>query len=128
MLRGHSNIETEGDRAEAPHAPDLTPLFDRACVFVASLRYGTGVKCKLGRSLLHGLSLFATSIGAMGMDLVDGEHTLIADDPYRFGSQVVRLPRDAALWTQLQGQGRALAQSAFSVESIREKVADLFHV
>jgi O-antigen biosynthesis protein len=108
--------------------PDLTPLFDGARVFVAPLRYGAGVKCKLGQSLLHGLPAVTTSIGAEGMNLVDGQHALIADEPDIFASQVVRLLRDDALWTYLQAQGRALAQSAFSVESTRQKVADLFHV
>jgi O-antigen biosynthesis protein len=106
--------------------PDLTPLFDSARVFIAPLRYGAGVKCKIGQSLLHGLPVVTTSIGAEGMNLVDGEHALIADDPDIFAGQVMRLLRDDGLWAHLQSQGRALAQSAFSIESIREKMAELF--
>jgi O-antigen biosynthesis protein len=108
--------------------PDLKPLFDSARVFVAPLRYGAGVKGKVGQSLVHGLPVITTSIGAEGMNLLDGEHALIADDADSFASQVVRLVRDDALWTRLQAQGRAFARSNFSVESIREKVEDLFHV
>jgi O-antigen biosynthesis protein len=106
--------------------PDLTPLFDSARVFIAPLRYGAGVKSKIGQSLLHGLPVVTTSIGAEGMNLVDGEHALIADDPEIFAGQVVRLLRDDGLWAHLQTQGRALAQSTFSAESIREKIAELF--
>jgi glycosyltransferase involved in cell wall biosynthesis len=69
-----------------------------------------------------------TAVGAEGMNLRDGEHALIADDPAAFASQVVRLSRDDALWARLQAQGRSLAQSEFSVEAVRDKVADLFHV
>jgi hypothetical protein len=108
--------------------PDLTPLFDSARVFIAPLRYGAGVKGKVGQSLVYGLPVVTTSIGAEGMNLLDGEHALIADDPDSFASEVVRLLRDDALWARLQAQGRAFAQSNFSVESIREKVEDLFHV
>jgi glycosyltransferase involved in cell wall biosynthesis len=108
--------------------PDLTPLFDSARVFIAPLRYGAGVKGKVGQSLVHGLPVVTTSIGAEGMNLRDGEHALIEDDPDSFAGEVVRLLRDDALWTRLQAQGRAFAQSNFSVESIREKVEDLFHV
>jgi O-antigen biosynthesis protein len=108
--------------------PDLGPLFDSARVFVAPLRYGAGAKGKVGQSLAYGLPVVTTAIGAEGMNLLDGEHALIADDPVAFASQVVRLLRDDALWTHLQARGRSLAQSAFSVEALREKVVDLFHV
>jgi glycosyltransferase involved in cell wall biosynthesis len=108
--------------------PDLTPLFDSARVFIAPLRYGAGVKGKVGQGLVQGLPVVTTSIGAEGMNLVDGEHALIADDPDSFASEVVRLLRDDALWTRLQAQGVALARSNLSVEVVREKVANLFHV
>jgi O-antigen biosynthesis protein len=108
--------------------PDLAPLFNSARVFVAPLRYGAGVKGKVGQSLAHGLPVVTTAIGAEGMNLLDGEHALIACDPIAFASQVVRLLCDDALWTRLQAQGRSLAQSAFSVEAVRDKMADLFHV
>jgi O-antigen biosynthesis protein len=107
---------------------DLGPLFDNARVFVAPLRYGSGVKGKIGQSLVHGLPVVTTSIGAEGMNLQNGEDALITDDPDMFASQVVRLLRDDDLWARLQAQGHALARSNFSVESVRGKVADLFHV
>jgi O-antigen biosynthesis protein len=107
--------------------PDLTPLFDSARVFIAPLRYGAGSKGKVGQSLAHGLPVVTTSIGAEGMNLLDGEHALIADDPEMIARQVVRLLRDDVLWIRLQAQGRALARSDCSVETVREKVADLFH-
>jgi glycosyltransferase involved in cell wall biosynthesis len=107
---------------------DLTPLFDSARVFIAPLRYGAGVKGKVVQSLVHGLPVVTTSIGAEGLNLLDGEHALIADDPQSFASKIVHLLRDDALWTRLQAQGHAFARSNFSVESIREKVGDLFHV
>jgi hypothetical protein len=108
--------------------PDLMPLFDSARVFVAPLRYGAGVKGKVGQSLAHGLPVVTTAVGAEGMKLLDGEHALIANDPAAFARQVVRLLRDDALWTRVQAQGRSLAQSTFSVDAIRDKVVDLFHV
>jgi O-antigen biosynthesis protein len=108
--------------------PDLMRVFSGARVFVAPLRYGAGVKGKVGQSLALGLPVVTTSIGAEGMTLIDGEHALIADDPAAFASQVMRLLRDDALWARLQTQGRSLARSTFSVDAVRGKVTDLFHV
>jgi glycosyltransferase involved in cell wall biosynthesis len=106
---------------------DLAPLFDAARVFVAPLRYGAGVKGKVGQSLVHGLPVVATSVGAEGMQLVDGVHLLIADDPERFADQVLRLLVDDELWNRLQREARDYVERSFSVEALREKVAALFH-
>jgi hypothetical protein len=108
--------------------PDLAPVFNSARVFIAPFRSGAGAQGKIGESLLNGLPVVATAIGAEGMNLVDGEHALIADDPAAFASQIVRLLCDKGLWTHLQAQGRDLAQSTFPVQAVRDKVADLFHV
>ena len=50
---------------------DPAPYFDRSRVFVCPLRYGAGMKGKLGQSMSHGLPAVTTTIGAEGMGLVD---------------------------------------------------------
>jgi glycosyltransferase involved in cell wall biosynthesis len=60
--------------------PHTAPLLARARVSVAPLRFGAGMKGKVGEALAHGLPVVTTSIGAEGMALVHGQHVLIADD------------------------------------------------
>jgi len=107
----------------AGHVPEIEPVFDRSRVLVAPLRYGAGLKGKIGQSLAYGLPLVTTSVGAEGMDLVDGRHALIADAPAAFADAVVRLYGDAALWTTLQDEGRRHVDARFGPAAVKERLA-----
>ena len=88
------------------HLEDVLGFFDRARVFVAPLRYGAGMKGKIGMAMARGLPVVTTSVGAEGMQLVDGVHTLVADDPASFAEAVLRLYRDDVLWERLSVEAR----------------------
>ncbi len=85
--------------------PDLEPLYAASRVSVAPLRYGAGVKGKVGDALRHGLPVAGTSTAVEGMGLVDGEHVLVGDDPQALADAIVRLYRDDALWQSLRASG-----------------------
>ncbi len=87
------------------YVPDIDPLFHSARVFVAPLRFGAGVKGKIGESLSYGLPVVTTSIGAEGFGLTNGESVLIADDPKGFAASVLRLYRERDLWQRLSDHG-----------------------
>ncbi len=108
------------------YVPRLDPLFDRHRVFVAPLRYGAGMKGKVGQSLIHSLPVVATTIGAEGMGLIPGQHLLVADDPAEFAAEVLRLLRDDALWSRLAANGRAHIAATLSIEAVRPRVKELF--
>jgi GT2 family glycosyltransferase/glycosyltransferase involved in cell wall biosynthesis len=86
--------------------PETAPYLDAARVSIAPLRFGAGVKGKIGEALSHGLPVVTTTIGAEGMSLVDGETALIADTDEALARAVVRLHRDQALWERLVVAGR----------------------
>lgn len=102
--------------------PDLAPLFDRHRVFVAPLRYGAGMKGKVGQSLIHGLPAVASPIGAEGMDLEHGRHALIAEGAEAFATEVVRLLRDDALWRRLSAHGRSQIIQTLSIDVVRPRL------
>ena len=56
---------------------DVTSYFEKARIFVSPLRYGAGVKGKIGQSMAFGLPVVTTSIGAEGMYLEDGVSAMI---------------------------------------------------
>ena len=87
--------------------PDVAPYLGRARITLVPLRYGAGTKRKLIQALMMGTPTVTSSVGAEGLELVDGEHVLIADDPARFAAACERLLRDAELWQRLAEQGRA---------------------
>jgi glycosyltransferase involved in cell wall biosynthesis len=84
---------------------DLDDLLSRAKVGVAPLRYGAGMKGKIGSYMCNGLPVVTTSIGAEGMGLVDGQDALIRDDPAAFADAVKELCEDETLWKRLSLRG-----------------------
>jgi glycosyltransferase involved in cell wall biosynthesis len=105
--------------------PDLVQLCSESRISVAPLRYGAGVKGKIGEALSLGLPVVTTSVGASGMDLCDGAHALIADEPKAFADAVVRLYNDVALWQRLSAAGIATSAERWSPEAMQLRLAAL---
>jgi len=80
---------------------DVSPYFISSRIFVAPLRYGAGMKGKIGQALEYKLPIITTDIGAEGMSLVDGRHVLIASETYTFAQSIINLYKDKLLWTKL---------------------------
>ncbi|MGI9106430.1 MAG: glycosyltransferase [Pyrinomonadaceae bacterium] len=100
------------------YVPDVAPLFRNSRLMVVPLRYGAGVKGKLGESLSYGLPVVTTSIGAEGINLTDGVEALIADDPAAFAAAVVRAYEGRDLWQRLAERGRCHIEKYFTPEII----------
>jgi glycosyltransferase involved in cell wall biosynthesis len=109
------------------YVPDVEPLFGSARVFVAPMRFGSGIKGKIGHALSFGLPVVTTSIGAEGMDLVHGHHAMISDDPEEFAGAIVKVYNDRELWQRLSDNGYAHARANFTSEVVGEKVRNAIH-
>ncbi len=118
-------LHTASVRIEG-YVQDPGPLFDSSRVFVAPLRYGAGMKGKIGHAMSQGLPVVTTAVGAEGMQLAHGENALVADDPESFAASVVRLYRDEALWSKLATAALAHVERNFSEEAVRARLAVLF--
>lgn len=93
---------------------DLSALLDRMRVAVAPLRYGAGVKGKIGTTMAVGLPCVATSMAVEGMSLTDGENILVADDPASFAAAIIRLYESEWLWNDLSKAGLQFATENWS--------------
>jgi len=115
----------QSDRVSVPgYLPDVASYFERARVFVAPLRYGAGLKAKVGHAFGYGLPTVTTTVGAEGFGIVDGEDALIADDAASFASAVVRVYRDEALWKRLSA-GAVRRIEPYTPEAIGARLQDL---
>lgn len=103
---------------------DVSPFFLNSRVFVAPLRFGAGMKGKVGQALEFCLPMVSTSIGAEGMDLEDEKHLLIADEKEHFASQILRLYRDEELWKKIADESEG-ALSPFSPQTVRKRLAEI---
>jgi glycosyltransferase involved in cell wall biosynthesis len=107
------------------YVSDVTSFFDGCRLSVAPLRYGAGVKGKINQSLAYGLPVVATTQAVEGMFLEDGKSVLVADEPWDFANQVLRLYRDPALWEKLSNNGVAVMKAHFGFASARRALIDL---
>jgi O-antigen biosynthesis protein len=116
------------DLVVAGFVPDVAPLFNRARVSIAPLRYGAGVKGKLNLAMSYGLPVVATTAAVEGMQLVPEADVLVADDPAAFAAAVIRLYHDAALWQKLASGGRENLRRHFSREIAKTALAEMLAI
>jgi GT2 family glycosyltransferase/ubiquinone/menaquinone biosynthesis C-methylase UbiE len=92
---------------------DLTPLLDSMRVSVAPLRFGAGIKGKIGSAMAVGLPVVCTSLAAEGMGLTHGENVIIADQPVSMAEAIAHLYRDEMQWSKLSDAGPLFADAAW---------------
>ncbi|TFE68016.1 glycosyltransferase [Methylacidiphilum caldifontis] len=108
------------------YVQELGPYFEHARVFVSPLRFGAGMKGKIGMAMAFGLPVVTTSIGAEGMKLEGGKTAFICDDKEEFIEAVVKLYKDKELWDSLSQAALRHIDKYFSKPVVRERLKKLF--
>ncbi|WP_246566588.1 glycosyltransferase [Kaistella soli] len=82
---------------------DLTPYYENCIASISPLRYGAGVKGKIGQAFEYMLPVVTTTIGAEGMFLNNKETALISgnDDHQAFAHNIIELCTNASVWSTL---------------------------
>jgi GT2 family glycosyltransferase len=104
---------------------NLNPLLDQMRVSVAPLRYGAGIKGKIGSAMAVGLPVVATPLAAEGMSLTDGVNILVADGAEQFVETIVRLYQDEVLWNRISHNGLEFAENAWGSEAAWRILANI---
>ncbi len=98
--------DLQSDNVYVPgYIPDVSPYFLSSRVFVAPLRFGAGMKGKIGQSFEYGLPVVTTAIGAEGMGLTSRKNYLHAETAHDFAAAIVELYNNPALWSELSTAG-----------------------
>lgn len=105
--------------------PEVKPYLDSHLISIAPLRFGSGMKGKVGEAMANGLPVVVTGVAAEGMELRDNDTALIADSAGAFASAVVRLLRDEELHLRLSTNGRHAAKARWSEAVVGEQVLAL---
>jgi len=127
MPAGLRNIQAPDVRMLG-YVKDLSPLLGSCKVFVCPLRYGAGLKGKIGMAMAAGLPVVTSSIGAEGMKDSRRKLFLVADSPEDFTNCVVRLYTDRTLWKAVSRDARSYVKQRFSPEVIKLKLLRLAEV
>ncbi|HEY6425511.1 MAG TPA: glycosyltransferase [Pseudonocardiaceae bacterium] len=104
---------------------DLAPLHQQCRLSVAPLRFGAGVKGKVGESMAAGLPTVCTPVAVEGMGLTHGLHVLVATDAAGFADRVVTLLEDDVLWGTLSEAGASAVTERFGPDVARAALQDV---
>jgi glycosyltransferase involved in cell wall biosynthesis len=104
---------------------DVGPFFEEARLFVAPLRYGAGMKGKVGHALSYGLPVVTTHVGADGYDLTDRVNCAIADEKADFARAIVDVYANEEVWNRYSAAGNDVIRS-LGREAVSERLAAMF--
>lgn len=104
---------------------DVEPFYASAAVAAVPLRAAGGSRIKILEAFAFGVPVVSTAIGAEGLDVIDGEHLLIADAAEDFAKAILRLRDDPALARRLAEAARRLIELKYRFEAIAGKIGAL---
>jgi sugar transferase (PEP-CTERM/EpsH1 system associated) len=105
---------------------DVVPYYQQSAVCVVPLRAGGGTRLKILEAMALGRPVVSTTIGCEGLDVVDGEHLLIADDPEQFAEKTLRLLTDRHLYQHVSANGRKLVETRFDWNRIAGRLMEVY--
>lgn len=106
------------------YVEDMEPLLKSSKIMIAPLRFGAGVKGKIGQAFEYFLPVVTTNIGAEGMQLIRDEYALIEDDPSEFAKAVINLYSNETLWNKLSDNSQK-SLHPFSREAVENILKNL---
>lgn len=104
---------------------NLRGLLEGARVSISPLRYGAGIKGKIGVAMANGLPVVATPMAAEGMMLEDNKHVLVAEKAEEFAAMVVKAYEDETMWKKLSKNGLHLAEQQWGSEAAWNNLAKI---
>lgn len=104
---------------------DLTPLYNRARVFVAPTRFAAGIPLKVYEAAAHGLPVVTTPLLASQLGWSDRVELLAADDAEGFAAACVELYTNRELWERLRANALERVGAECSPESFSAKLRQI---
>jgi hypothetical protein len=105
---------------------DVIPYYRQSAVCVVPLRAGGGTRLKILEAMALGRPVVSTTIGCEGLEVIDGEHLLIADTHEQFAEKTVRLLRDRQLYQYISANGRRLVEAHYGWDKIAERLMEVY--
>ena len=131
-----ATLTITGDHADLPlpaaenvtltgYVDDVRPLVAGAWVSLAPILGGGGTRLKILEAMALGTPVVATSKGAEGLDVRDGEHLLVADTPAAFAQAIVSVLGDSDLRQRLADGAYRLVREKYDWAVVLPRFLDL---
>lgn len=101
---------------------DVRPYMNNAAVYVVPLRIGGGTRLKIFEAMSMGKAVVTTTIGAEGLPVTSGTHTLVVDEPRTFADAIVSLLRDTSRRQALERAARSLVMEHYDWSAVADEL------
>ena len=105
---------------------DVDRYLQQTSVFVAPIRAGSGTRIKILQAMSHRLPVVSTTLGCQGLEVENGCHILIEDDPKAFAARVVSLLRDPGECSRIGSRGWNLVDQRYTWRSIGAQLSEAY--
>ncbi|HRE43176.1 MAG TPA: glycosyltransferase, partial [Terricaulis sp.] len=104
---------------------DLEAYMENIRVSLAPLRYGAGVKGKVGNSLRMGVPVVATPVATEGMGLLDGEHILVGGNANEFAKKMLDVYSEREVWRKFSHRGQKQVCESYGLAAAEDRLTGL---
>ena len=105
---------------------DLSQAYSGARVFIAPIRYGTGMRFKILEALMHGLPVVATSLGANGF--IPTDSLRIAKTAEEFAEEVIYLLHNEENLRALGESGEIFVKQYYNWDVILNRYENVYRI
>ncbi len=106
---------------------DLNVVINNSKLFVAPLRFGAGIKGKIGQSLEHSLPLVTTDVGAEGFDFGNQKQIMIANNTEAIAQKVINLYTNKVLWDEASNSCKTILEP-FSLKVTENQLLQIINL
>ena len=102
---------------------ELDQEYIRAAAVLVTVRGGSGIKTKVITAMAHGKAVVSTPAGVEGLEVENGVHLMVADDPEDYAERTIRVLQDLELRERVKHQARSFIEKNFTQEKIYSELA-----
>ena len=105
--------------------PDIRPLVTGSSISIAPIRYGGGTRLKILEAMALKTPVVSTTKGAEGLEIIDGEHIFLADQPTNFANAILQLFNEPETRTRIADNAYQLIREKYDRQVVMPIFLDL---
>ena len=110
----------------AGYVNDVRPEILRGAVFLAPTRVGSGIRIKILEAMALGRPVVSTTVGAEGIEAVDGRDLQIADTPDELVRAIAALLQDRNAREKMGAAGLDLVRRHYGWDALGDQLAQTY--
>lgn len=107
----------------AGYVESTEAYFEKCDVMIVPLFVGSGQRVKIIESFSRGFPVISTTVGAEGLEYVDGSSILIADDVMQFVEAIHKIAQKNC-YQEIAQESRKIYDKLYSCSSVQEKIQE----